>query len=107
MTSIARVHLGCSKSQYETQFKKWGLRKNHKREDWKAVARSIQRREKLGNKKTEVFLDGRSVSNAKLHGEIKRHGCLPREGNAHSGISPMFLKEHAERLLEILVSNFE
>ncbi|KAH7175993.1 ankyrin repeat-containing domain protein [Dactylonectria macrodidyma] len=60
-----------SKSQYETRFKKWKIKKYHKREDWKIISLHLKRRMDLG-KRSDVSFEGRPVSILTVQREISR-----------------------------------
>ena len=75
-----------SKSQYETQFKKWGLRKNHTSAVWKTIAQILQSRRSLG-KKTSVFFDGHLIPEVRVQREISRHDSLAIRNRRKQGIS--------------------
>ncbi|KAI0529931.1 ankyrin repeat-containing domain protein [Xylaria digitata] len=79
MLKMAKDHgFNATKSQYETRFKKWGITKNRKQADWKAVAHHVQHRKTVG-KDSAVFIEGNLVPEAKLLREIARVGHhLPR-----------------------------
>ena len=47
----------CSKSQYETQFKKWDFNKRKKGEDWKIVGYKTDKRKQQG-KATSLYFNG-------------------------------------------------
>ncbi|PMD60174.1 ankyrin [Hyaloscypha bicolor E] len=64
-----------SKSQFETQLKKWGLRKNHTSAVWKIIAHNLHHRQLVG-KKTAVFFDGHLIPDVRVQREISRHGSL-------------------------------
>ena len=75
-----------SKSQYETQLKKWGLRKNHTSAVWKTITQILQSRRLLG-KKTSVFFDGHLIPEVRVQREISRHGSLAIRNRRNQGIS--------------------
>ncbi|KAJ3541783.1 hypothetical protein NM208_g4443 [Fusarium decemcellulare] len=74
-----------SKSQYETRFKKWGIVKNRKRVEWKVVAQHVERRKAAG-KKSDVFINGAPVSEARVQREMTRLGYRPSRGLSSSGM---------------------
>ncbi|KAI3481311.1 hypothetical protein L1887_56409 [Cichorium endivia] len=74
-----------SKSQYENQLRKWGLRKNSKGSRWKDVHRKCQVREKQG-KKNAVYKNGRRVEDDRLIKE-RRHDFRKLEEWCISGMA--------------------
>ncbi|KAF4456840.1 ankyrin repeat [Fusarium albosuccineum] len=72
-----------SKSQYETRFKKWGIAKNRKRVEWKVVAQHVEHRKAAG-KKSDVFINGALVSEARVQREMTRIGYRPSRGLSSS-----------------------
>ncbi|BCS18261.1 uncharacterized protein APUU_11089A [Aspergillus puulaauensis] len=57
-----------TKSQYETQFKKWGLRKKQtvpRNTDWNFIAKRVEKRKRLG-KENEVVIDGETIPSEKV-----------------------------------------
>jgi hypothetical protein len=74
-----------SKSQFETQLKKWGLRKNHTSVVWKIIAQISQHRQLVG-KKTAVFFDGHLIPDVRVQRETSRHGSLAIRKRQNQGI---------------------
>jgi ankyrin repeat protein len=62
-----------SKSQYESRFRRWGLRKNLKRKDWRGVIEHIKKREKEG-KHSEIRLNGALIPKERISRECSRYG---------------------------------
>ncbi|KAI0548131.1 ankyrin repeat-containing domain protein [Xylaria curta] len=62
------------KSQYEYQFKKWGVKKNLKKEDWQHLRHQLQKR--LG-KQSEVTLFGIPLSKGRIRKEMLRYTAIP------------------------------
>ncbi|KAF2141083.1 uncharacterized protein K452DRAFT_45005 [Aplosporella prunicola CBS 121167] len=58
--------------QYERQFKKWKLRKGLKPDEWKKVARRVQKR-KLDGKESDLWVDGILIPKAKVYKAISRY----------------------------------
>lgn len=58
------------KSQYELNFKTWGLTKNVKKEEWKYIVARLQEREAQG-KRSIVAVNGNAVPKAKIQKQRK------------------------------------
>ncbi|KAI1120591.1 ankyrin repeat-containing domain protein [Nemania abortiva] len=63
-----------NKAQYEYQFRKWGTKKNSKKEEWKSISRQLEKRE---GKKTEVIKFGIPLSPSKVRKGIQRYKSIP------------------------------
>jgi hypothetical protein len=63
-----------SKGRYETQFRKWDLRKNLKSSEWKWVSHRIQKRKREG-KKSVVYFSRVAIAPEKVKKEISRHNA--------------------------------
>jgi Clr5 domain len=61
-----------SKGRYETQFRKWNLRKNLRSSEWKYVSHRIQKRKKEG-KESVVYFNRDAIAPEKVKKEISRH----------------------------------
>ena len=68
-----------SKAQYVRQFQRWAFQKYGKETDWKAIGRTIKKREATGKVNSQVFINGSLVPMKKLRKELSRH-CLPTFG---------------------------
>ncbi|OJJ01298.1 hypothetical protein ASPVEDRAFT_82823 [Aspergillus versicolor CBS 583.65] len=58
-----------TKSQYETQFKKWGLRKKQtvpRNANWDFIARRVEKRKRLHGKESEVVIDEETIPREKV-----------------------------------------
>ncbi|KAL4786897.1 ankyrin repeat-containing domain protein [Aspergillus varians] len=58
-----------TKSQYETQFKKWGLRKKQpllRTMEWEFIGNRVEKRKRVNGKESEVFIHGERYPAAKL-----------------------------------------
>ncbi|KAF2726864.1 hypothetical protein EJ04DRAFT_570892 [Polyplosphaeria fusca] len=62
-----------TKAQYEKHFKKWGFRKNKRRDDWEATAAKVAKRKRDG-KESELWIGDERVPVKKLRKEISRYG---------------------------------
>ncbi|KAI1366733.1 ankyrin repeat-containing domain protein [Xylaria arbuscula] len=60
--------------QYEFQLKKWGVRKNARKEDWKDLRRRLKKRE---GKQSEVTRFGIPLSPRKIRKELQRYTHIP------------------------------
>ncbi|KAF2502823.1 ankyrin [Lophium mytilinum] len=60
-----------TKSQYESQFKLWQLKKYKKSDQWKAIGHKLRKRKREG-KESEVYMDGELVSPQKVKKAITR-----------------------------------
>jgi Ankyrin repeats (many copies) len=61
-----------SKPQFVRKLKSWGCRKNTSSNDWKRIARTIQRRQCEG-KESIVIINGEQVDNKRLRKELSRY----------------------------------
>ncbi|TGJ84984.1 hypothetical protein E0Z10_g3781 [Xylaria hypoxylon] len=61
-------------SQYQYQFKKWGVRKNSRKKDWQHLRHQLQKR--IG-KQSEVTLFGFPLSAGKVRKETQRYAAIP------------------------------
>lgn len=61
-----------SKPQYIRKFKQWGFKKNSTDEDWKFIARKLQKRN-LEGKESNTYINGKLVPRKKLKREVSRH----------------------------------
>lgn len=61
-----------TKSQYESQFKIWGIRKYRKIEDWKSIGRNIAERRRAG-KESRVYIDGELIPKSRVQKQTSRH----------------------------------
>lgn len=73
------------RSQYVRQFKKWGLSKNAKRQQYEFVAQRLKKRKRDGKEDSDVYINGALVDHKKLKKELSRHvtasfDCLPITG---------------------------
>ncbi|KAI0872217.1 ankyrin repeat-containing domain protein [Hypoxylon argillaceum] len=62
------------KSQYEYQFKKWGVKKNAKEKDWKSLRRQLEKR---AGKHSEVTLFGIPLSPGRVRKRTQRYTPIP------------------------------
>jgi len=62
-----------SDAQYEAQFKKWGFRKNLKKNDWEYVHTRIEQRIIDGRGPSAVFHNDTLIPQEKVKKEIKRY----------------------------------
>ncbi|KAI1144820.1 hypothetical protein F4825DRAFT_475789 [Nemania diffusa] len=62
------------KSQYEYQFKKWGVKKNAKEKDWKNLRRQLEKR---AGKQSEVTLFGIPLSPGRVRKRTQRYTPIP------------------------------
>ncbi|KAF2798621.1 hypothetical protein K505DRAFT_232948, partial [Melanomma pulvis-pyrius CBS 109.77] len=58
-------------SQYETRFRRWGFRKNLKRDDWKIID-NVRAERKQAGKSSEVYLNGELIPEEKVQKETSR-----------------------------------
>ncbi|KAI1263222.1 hypothetical protein F5Y18DRAFT_395039 [Xylariaceae sp. FL1019] len=65
-----------TKSQYEYQLKKWGIRKNRSREDWRYMTHRVRKRAGQG-KMSNIMLCGMDLSSAKVRREMHRYTAIP------------------------------
>lgn len=61
------------KAQYERHFKRWGFRKNKKKEIWDAVTHTVTKR-KRDSKESEVWVGDERIPAKKLRKELSRYG---------------------------------
>ena len=61
-----------SKQQYKRQFKKWGLSKNRKDNEWSYISSLLTRRSRKG-KPSIVFMNNEMIPLRKLRKELSRH----------------------------------
>jgi hypothetical protein len=73
-----------SKGQYELQFKKWKLRKNMTKDEWKFVLHRLEKRRREG-KDSETFFDNSLVPMKKIKKEMARHPLSTFEQGMLSG----------------------
>jgi hypothetical protein len=52
--------------------KKWGIRKNGTKENWKIIARLVRIKEHEG-KRTDIYLYGKRIPTAKVKKQISRY----------------------------------
>ncbi|KAF2678237.1 ankyrin [Lentithecium fluviatile CBS 122367] len=76
-----------SKSQYETRFKVWKIRKNVKRNEWPPILKKVRKRKRLG-KDSEVTLNGTVISKERIEREISRYGLTEGRQGEVQGFSP-------------------
>lgn len=70
-----------SKGCYETQFRKWNLRKNLRSSEWEYVSHRIQKRKREG-KESVVYFNRVAIAPEKVKKEISRHYVpIYRSGN--------------------------
>ena len=67
-----------SKAQYETQLKKWNIRKNLTNEEWNYTLLQVRKR-KFDGKESDVYLNGRVVPEKRIKKEMSRHFTLTQE----------------------------
>jgi Clr5 domain len=77
-----------SKSNYERRIRRWKFRKNHAASEWEAVVQRVQSRDRDG-KKSNVYIDTRSVSSEKLQRKVALYCSGPRFGIETSGADKM------------------
>ncbi|KAI9368787.1 ankyrin repeat-containing domain protein [Aspergillus egyptiacus] len=66
---MARKGFRKTKSQYETLFKKWGLRKKQtvpRNANWDFIAKRVEKRKRLQGKESEVVIDEETISPEKV-----------------------------------------
>lgn len=61
-----------SKAQYIRKFKQWGFKKNSRDEDWKFIARKLQKRN-LEGKESDTYINGKLAPRKKVKKEVSRH----------------------------------
>jgi len=59
-------------SQYEARLRKWGIRKNGTKDDWKTIGKLVRIREQEG-KHTVVCMYGKRIPIAKVKKQISRY----------------------------------
>ncbi|KAI3333943.1 hypothetical protein F4824DRAFT_229909 [Ustulina deusta] len=64
------------KYQYEYQLKKWGIKKNLRRDVWRYVSHEVRKRKRVG-KTSEVTLFGMQLPPDKLRKEVQRYTAIP------------------------------
>lgn len=84
MVLIRLTTMGQSKSQYETQFLKWNLKKNHTHESWQQLARILLCRN-LDRKKIEILFQDRVIGADKVERQLDRYGQIPNHELAIGG----------------------
>ncbi|KAI0098290.1 ankyrin repeat-containing domain protein [Nemania sp. FL0031] len=62
------------KSQYEYQFKKWGVKKNGKTADWRYMSHQL---DKTKGRQSKVTMFGIPVSPRKVRREMQRYNAIP------------------------------
>lgn len=67
-----------SKAQYETQLKKWDIRKNLTNEEWNYTLLKVRKR-KFHGIESDVYLNGRTVPEKRIKKEMSRHFTLTQE----------------------------
>ena len=67
-----------SKAQYERRFRKWGFRKNLKRNEWQLIGTKIERRKQAGLE-SQVYVFGEALSDDKVQKEISRYKVASKE----------------------------
>ena len=67
-----------SKAQYETQLRKWNIRKNLTNEEWNYTLLQVRKR-KFDGKESDVYLNGRMVAEKRVKKEMSRHFTLTQE----------------------------
>ncbi|CAG8953347.1 hypothetical protein HYFRA_00003558 [Hymenoscyphus fraxineus] len=95
---MKREHsFNASKTQYETQFRRWGWRKNLTQSEWEYLGKHITKRKKSG-KASEVIFNGHVVPSKKVNKEISRH-CLPKFTSVSSPPTPLDIIIRTPRIL--------
>ncbi|KAK9770771.1 putative Clr5 domain-containing protein [Seiridium cardinale] len=61
------------KHQYEHNLRRWGVRKNLRKEDWEFMSRTIQQRQRQ-QKESEVLLYGALLSESRKNRALQRYG---------------------------------
>ncbi|KAI3338766.1 ankyrin repeat-containing domain protein [Ustulina deusta] len=61
-------------SQYEYQFKKWGVKKYAKQKDWKNLRHQLEKR---AGKQSEITMFGIPLSPRRVHKRIQRYTSIP------------------------------
>ncbi|KAJ2993220.1 hypothetical protein NUW58_g1909 [Xylaria curta] len=77
------------KHQYEYQLRKWGIKKNSRREVWRYIGHEVQKRKMLG-KMSEITLYGMQLPPDKVRKEVQRYTTIPTARDFAEGVrSPM------------------
>ncbi|GAP92889.1 putative multiple ankyrin repeats single kh domain [Rosellinia necatrix] len=63
-----------TKSQYEYQFKKWGVKKNLRKKDWQHLPHQLQNRR---GKQSEITLLGAPLSPSRVRKAMQRYTAIP------------------------------
>ncbi|RYP49977.1 hypothetical protein DL768_004412 [Monosporascus sp. mg162] len=71
------------KSQFEYKFKKWGVRKNARRDEWQYLRRQMQKRE---GRISEVTIRGRVIPEHKIRKELQRYTAIPTAREFQAGL---------------------
>ncbi|KAF6233127.1 hypothetical protein HO173_008671 [Letharia columbiana] len=88
MDTMARSHgFVKSKSQYESHFKIWGMRKYRKKDDWRSVGRKISERKRAG-KDSSVYINNEVIPKARVQRQIRRHEFTTTFGQILPASSP-------------------
>ncbi|KAI1428430.1 ankyrin repeat-containing domain protein [Xylaria sp. FL1777] len=74
-----------NKHQYQYQLKKWGIKKNSRRDVWRYVGHKIQKRKVLG-KMSEITLYGVSLPPDKVRKEVQRYKVIPTAKDFADGV---------------------
>lgn len=72
MSTMRPRGLQDSKQQYEQQFKKWGLAKNHKAKEWQYISRALDSRA-LQSKSSIIFVRGLEILLEKVRKESRQN----------------------------------
>ncbi|KAJ8133340.1 hypothetical protein O1611_g283 [Lasiodiplodia mahajangana] len=91
-------------SQYEYQFKKWGVKKNLKRKDWENLHSQLQKR---AGKQSEVTVHGFTLSAKKVRRETQRYATIPtakkfgkRVHSPEAGNNTMIARVRSPKIVE-------
>ncbi|KAF2177656.1 hypothetical protein K469DRAFT_515616, partial [Zopfia rhizophila CBS 207.26] len=60
-----------TKSQYEARFRKWGIRKNLRGDEWQILNKKLERR-KMEGKQSDVYINEVIIPKSKIRKEIRR-----------------------------------
>ncbi|KAI0533323.1 hypothetical protein GGR58DRAFT_487123 [Xylaria digitata] len=71
--------------QYEYQLKKWGIKKNSRRDVWRYVGHEIQKR-KISGKMSEITLYGVKLPLNKVRKEVQRYTTIPTAKDFAEGV---------------------
>lgn len=71
-------------SQYEARLRRWGVRKNGTKDDWKSIGRLIRIRQEEG-KRTDVYKSGKRIPPEKVKRQISRYLTPLELNNVHQG----------------------